>query len=341
VTAAARSTVMLRGRGVGAAAAGAVLAENAASFLGEPGEVRRSAPVVMLGEQAQHLLDGLFGPGFGLGRVTGTHRIMRRIVRWDAVDAVAIPHQAVALSGDHLLAALPFAEPPPNLSPPAFTLHAGPQMPEPALITFGRREAAAAPVTLAVGANPEAVLIEAVAAGWLFLIPLGAQHGWLLAVGDAPGALLGCSRLVAHAVATLGAVEARFETAPRVLEHLAGDDWLALGSGALAFDPLCGDGTATAARGGILAGAVATAIGEGAAPAPLLRHYRAMLIAALRRHLAACLPFYQRGGAGPWWQEQAEATAAGHTWCTQMLSNEPEPGFVLAGNRLIARAEVS
>jgi hypothetical protein len=63
-----------------------------------------------------------------------------------------------------------------------------------------------------------------------------------------------------------------------------------------------------------------------------------MLIAALRRHLAACLPFYQRGGAGAWWQEQAEATAAGHAWCTRMLAAEPEPAFVLAGSRLAPRA---
>jgi hypothetical protein len=62
-----------------------------------------------------------------------------------------------------------------------------------------------------------------------------------------------------------------------------------------------------------------------------------MLIAALRRHLAACLPFYQRGGTGAWWQEQAEVTAAGHAWCTQLLAQEPEPAFVLTGSRLIPR----
>jgi hypothetical protein len=160
-------------------------------------------------------------------------------------------------------------------------------------------------------------------------------------VGGLPDTLLADSRLVAPAIGTLGAVEARFETAPRLLDQLVGEDWLALGSAALGFDPLCGDGTATAARGGILAGAVATAIAEGAAPGPLLRHYRAMLIAALRRHLAACLPFYERGGVGAWWREQAQATANGHAWCTKMLSSEPEPRFVLVGNRLVARADRS
>ncbi len=341
MTAVQRSSVIVQGRGVGAAAACAVLAANAVLCSGEPGDARGAAPVVMLGEQARHLLDGLFGPD----RMAAAHRIARRIVRWDTEDAVAIAHQAVALSGADLLAALPLAGPPADpigdFAPPCFTLCTSPPLPKPAVRRFGQRRAAAAPVTLTGTADAAAVLVEAVEAGWLFLIPLGLRHGWLLAVGGDPDALLGSSRLVAPAMTTLGAVEARFETAPRVLEHVAGDDWLALGSGALAFDPLCGDGTATAARGGILAGAVATAIAEGAAPEPLLRHYRAMLIAALRRHLAACLPFYQRGGAGAWWAEQAEATTAGHAWCTQMLAREPEPGFVLAGNRLVARAAVS
>ncbi len=337
MTAARRSSVHVQGRGVGIAAAQAVLTDNATHFSAEPGLERGAAPVVMLGEQALHLLDSLFGPG----RVSGSHKINQRIVRWDQGEALSIPHNAYAISGQDLLCALPLAAPAAAPALPCFTLRARPPMPDSVVLKFGRREAAAAPVTLAVGANPEAVLVEAVFAGWLFLIPLGPQSGWLLAVGGEPDMLLASSRLVAPAVSVLGAVEARFETAPRLLEHQVGDDWLALGSAALGFDPLCGDGTAMAARGGILAGAVATAIAEGADPGPLLRHYRAMLIAALRRHLAACLPFYQQGGTGAWWREQAEATAAGHAWCTQALFHEPEPGFVLAGNRLVARAELA
>jgi hypothetical protein len=324
--------VHVAGRGAGIAAAQAVLAENGIAFSAGQGPERGAAPVVMLGEQALHLLDGLFGAG----HVAGSHRITQRIVLWNEAEAVAIPHRAVAISGLDLLRALPSTQSAPRPAPPLFTLHARP--PEPALRSFGHREAAAAPVTLAATADPSAVLVEAVAAGWLFLIPLGAQGGWLLAVGDTPNALLASSRLVAPAVAALGPVEARFETAPRMLEQLVGGDWLALGNAALAFDPLCGDGTATAARGGILAGAVASAITEGAAPGPLLRHYRAMHIAALRRHLAACLPFYQRGGTGVWWQEQAKVTAAGHAWCTQLLAQEPEPAFVLTGSRLVPRS---
>lgn len=331
MTARLRSSVHVEGRGIGVAAAQAVLTENTLDFSAEQGSARGAAPIVMLGEQALHLLDGLFGAG----RVTGSHPITRRIVLWNEAEAVAIPHQALAISGKDLLSSLPVAQGSPKPEAPYFTLHARP--PKSAMLHFGQREALAAPVTLAAGADASAVLVEAVTAGWLFLIPLGPHSAWLLSVGDTPDTLLAGSRLVAPLIEALGAVEARFETAPRVLEHLVGDDWLVVGSGALAFDPLCGDGTATATRGGILAGAVATAIAGGEVPAPLLRHYRAMLIAALRRHFAACLPFYQRGGSGVWWQEQAEATAVGHAWCTQMLAKEPEPAFVLTGSRLAPR----
>lgn len=336
VNAARQSAITVCGRGVGALAARRVAADNGLVVHLRPGPQRGAAPVVMLGEQAQVLLRDVFGADL----FAGSHRITRRVVLWGADQPVTLPHQAIAVTGTALAAGLP--EVADRLAPSdaagLLTLHADDTSPDPRLRHFGNRQAAAAPVTLAPGADPAAVLVEATAAGWLFLIPLGTLHGWLLAVGGEPDALLGHSRLVAPAIAALGVVEARFQTAPRIRETLIGPDWLALGGAALAFDPICGDGTATATRGGILAAAVATAIAEGHDPAPLLRHYRAMSIAALRRHLAASLPFYRHGGQGDWWRAQEEAAAAGHGWCTLMLSTEPEPGFVLVGNRLVARA---
>lgn len=339
--------VLVRGQGVGALAAQRALEGNRVPLMVDRGVDRGAAPVVMLGEQATGLLSDLFGAGlFASG-----HPITRRIVRWGSGDAVTLPHRALAVTGAALLGDLqarcpagPAVVPTPA---PSFTLHAGDGLPTAALQAFGQREAAAVPVTLAGGADAAAVLVESTPGGWLFLIPLGPRQGWLLAVGGEPDALLADSRLVAPALAHVAAVEARFRTAPRLLDPPCGAGWLAVGSAALAFDPLCGDGTATAARGGLLAAAVASAIADPAPdpfghdepldPAALVRHYRAMLIAALRRHLAACLPFYQHGGSSAWWREQAEATAQGHQWCTQMLAVEPEPAFALHGTRLVAR----
>jgi hypothetical protein len=73
----------------------------------------------------------------------------------------------------------------------------------------------------------------------------------------------------------------------------------------------------------------------------LIGHYRAMLIAAMRRHLAVSSPFYERGGQGPWWREQAEAIAEGHAWCTRQLAAAGDAQFVLAGDRLVLRDRVA
>ena len=106
--------VHVAGRGAGIAAAQAVLAENGIAFSAGQGPERGAAPVVMLGEQALHLLDGLFGAG----HVAGSHRITQRIVLWNEAEAVAIPHRAVAISGLDLLRALPSTQSAPRPAPP-------------------------------------------------------------------------------------------------------------------------------------------------------------------------------------------------------------------------------
>jgi len=338
---AAPAPVLVRGGGVAAATAahqlrgeGFEVAENAASS-------RTAAPVVMLSEAALALVRDLFGrPGL----FAGSTAVERRVVAWGDAAPVTMPHSAIVLSGAELGAQLPA----PDFKragaqgAPFFTIHAASPFPDPRLRRFGQREAAAAPVELATGADAQACHIEATTHGWLFLIPCGAGSAWLLGVGDELDILLGESRLVAAQIGTLGAISARFETAPRLLERVAGDDWLACGTGAIAFDPICGDGTAQAAREAILAAAVISGIREGVDDrASLLGHYQAMLIAAMRRHLQISLPFYRAGGSSRWWREQAEAVAQGYAWCTDRLAALPEPRFLLRGVRLVPREPVS
>lgn len=331
---AAPAGVLVRGSGVAAATAAQVLAGGGAVPFRCGVEPLSRAPVVMLGEQAIHLLDSVFRSG---NLFTAAQRIERRIVAWGGEPAV-VPHRALCISGADLAAALPVADTPLMQGAPAVTLHASAPYPVAGTRHFGRREAAAAPVELAAQADGAAAWVEATESGWLFLIPRGAGQGWLLAVGGEPDSLLGGSRLISGQIRDVSAVEARFETAPRMLEELAGQDWLAMGSGAIAFDPICGDGTAQAARGAILACAVVQALQDGDNRDDLLGHYRAMLVAAMRRHLQVSLPFYRSGGTSPWWREQADAAAEGHAWCTAYLAREPEPRFVLDGNTLVRRS---
>ncbi|WP_420383774.1 hypothetical protein [Novosphingobium sp.] len=335
----------------------------------------------MLGEQAQHLLRDVFAGQVALTTaLSQAHPIKRRIVRWGSDEPHAVPHSALVIGGSRLESALreqlpsPSGEGPgvgalptrqgmsafpaspdiadsphPNPSPKGEGLTSANFVlstkapPASTLLRFGRREAAATPVALQPGTDPHAALVEAIDQGWLFLIPTGAKDGWLLTVGALPEDALRESRLVATAVAATADTAIRFETAPRILGHPATPGDLTLGTAALAFDPICGDGVATAVRGGILAAAIAAELATETAldRAAMIGHYRAMLIAAMRRHLAVSAPFYERGGQGTWWREQAEATARGHAWCTRQLAAAGEAQFVLIGDRIALRDRVA
>ena len=331
---AAAATVLIRGGGVSVATAGRLLRCEGFELVGAGELVRSPAPVVMLSEAALALLRDIFDrPDLFRGRTP----ILRRIVAWGGGEPAILPHNAIVVTGAELAAELPLPLLPAPDGDVGFTLLGAPPFPDEALRHFGRRGAMAAAADLAAQADGQACHVEAIESGWLFLIPCGAGKAWLLGVGDTLDMLLGQSRLVSAQIGNLGPVAARFETAPRMLESLAGHDWLACGTTAIAFDPICGDGTAQAAREAILAAAVIAGIERGEDRSALLGHYQAMLLAAMRRHLQISLPFYRSGGASPWWREQAAAVADGYAWCTARLATMPEPRFVLRGTRLMPR----
>lgn len=335
--------VRVSGRGVAAASAAQCLAARAIPLaVDAPDDLSpRQSPVVMLGQQAQGLLVDVFAGHAPLADcLAQAHRITQRVVRWGQDEPQVFVHAALVMGGDRLSDALPWGA---VSSPaPADSVVVSTTAPDAArLLHFGARQAVAVPVALTPAADRGAALIEALDEGWLFLMPTGGDAGWLLAVGAAPEQALRESRLVAAAVGAAGDVVARFETAPRMLDQPVAPDRITLGTAALALDPICGDGTATAVRGGILAAAVGAGIvgidQPGLDCAALSSHYRAMLIAAMRRHLAVSWPFYARGGRSAWWQDEAAALAEGHAWCTRQLAEAGEARFMLAGDRLVAR----
>ena len=87
----------------------------------------------------------------------------------------------------------------------------------------------------------------------------------------------------------------------------------------MAFDPLCGDGTAHAIREAILAAAVIRAIAKDGSKADLLAHYDARLTAGFKRHLSLCREFYQSGASGSWWNRELESIEQGMVWCDTRL----------------------
>ena len=146
-------------------------------------------------------------------------------------------------------------------------------------------------------------------------------------MGGSPQALLGESRLIAEQVGGCGRMGAEFPAYPRIADPLCGPGWLCGGTAALAFDPLCGDGTGHAIREAILASAVIRAAAQGANMDDLLAHYRARLVAGFRRHLKVCREFYATGGPGDWWRSELELIEKGIAWC----GDDPQFRFQLTG----------
>ncbi|MFN4134374.1 MAG: hypothetical protein ACK4G2_01875 [Novosphingobium sp.] len=340
-------SILLRGQGVAVATSAHLLDRAGFAFLREPG-LRRPVPVIMLSDAALALLRDVFGqPALFADRP----RIERRVVKWGSAEASAMAHGAVVVSEDDLTNVL-------DLFPKGndtrleeetrqtaalrdgFAIHAMPPFPAADMLRFGERLSATARVRLRAQAPSRTCWIEAVDAGWLFLIPDGHGDAWLLAVGGAPEVLAGSAPLIAPLIESMALSGGQFDTSPRMLAGLAGDGWLACGTAAIAFDPICGDGTAQAAREGILAAALIGGLARGEDPALLAQHYHSLLLAALRRHLQLSLPFYANGGTGRWWHAQYASTRAGYEQTTALLAKRPEPRFALHGFDLVRRTSM-
>jgi 2-polyprenyl-6-methoxyphenol hydroxylase-like FAD-dependent oxidoreductase len=191
-------------------------------------------------------------------------------------------------------------------------------------------------VKLKSGYDPGACWIESLDNGWLFLLPAEAERAWLLSVGGPAEELLALSQLISEQIAEVGGPGGTFPSHPRIVEPLCEPRWLACGTAALGFDPLCGDGTGHATREAILASAVVRAAIEGANIDALVAHYRTRLVAAFQRHLEACQEFYRAGGSGPWWEHELNSLDCGLEWCRRQLESAPGYRFRLSGFALEA-----
>ena len=328
--------VGIRGSGI-AATTCAHLLNGAGLRVASEAAHRAPVPTIMLSDPALALLRDIFGrPDL----FADSPRIKRRVVAWGGAPVV-VPHGAALASEDQVQAALAGEQPVAGDQPVDFMINAAPPLPLGEMRIFGDRNAVATEVRLRDPACNEEGRVEAVPNGWLFLVPAGPGEGWLLAVGGSLDDLLAESSLIAPVIDAVGAVSMPFLAAPRLHLPLCGDDWLACGTAALGFDPICGDGTAQSVREAILASAVLIGIADGGDAAALLTHYQSMLIAAMRRHLLLCAQFYASGGTGDWWRAQHDALMEGHLWCTGLLAKMPEPAFVLDGVRLLPRRQAA
>ena len=329
------ASVFIRGEGIASNCCAHLLC--AAGFHVATEETdRRKLPAIMLGETTQRLFRDVFGKA---DLFDGLPRIQERIVAWGPNSKpITLPHSAVVVSEQVLLNRLQSELVCSDVQDKAsvdWTILATRPLPSPlAEHHFGSRVASALAVNLRGGRDTVACWVESLEDGWLFVIPSERNTGWLLAVGNSPDSLLARSRLVVHQIETPTGSAARFPAYPRIAWPLCGPGWLACGTAALAFDPLCGDGSGHAIREAILASAVVRAVAAGARADAVVAHYRARLLSGFKRHLETCLEFYETGRAGPWWDGELESVRQGIEWCGSELGSGVKFRYQLRGFEL-------
>ena len=311
------TTVLIRGEGIAGSCCARLLTQVGLHIcvakLNRP-----KLPAIMMGEITQKLLMDVFDRQ---DLFTDLPRIRRRIVLWGANSRpMTLPHSAVVVSEQVLLTRIQQRLERAELAEgaPDWTVFASTGL-QPSSVEhhFGSRVAAASAVQLRPDSDIEACWIESVENGWLFLLPGAERSGWLLSVGDAVEPLMERSRLIRGQLLQAHPPRGEFPCHPRIAQPLAECGWIACGTAAVGFDPLCGDGTGNAIREAILGSAVIRAAGEHADVDRLVAHYRARVLAGFTRHLKLCLDFYTAGHCGPWWDDQLRDLKRGLEWCAQ------------------------
>jgi hypothetical protein len=321
------ATVTVAGGGPAACAAVVALLRRGLAVRLRARARSEPAPPVVLDEAAVALIVDLLGSGV----LRGAHQLRRRVVSWGAAAPRSVARAALAVRGSELRARLldaAFERLGGRLEPldtgaireEELTIATDPAwLPASTVERGGERVALCAEVALRRAADPAACYVEANAGGWLFLAPLADDRAYVQAVvprrpdGDAAealAALAGASRIVARVAARVDRPVEIFSAAPSLRRAPGAAGRLAAGGAALTLDPVCGDGTAQAMRGGLLAAATAAAIRDGLDDSAAGAHYAARLARSFAVHLAACAQTYDPAIFGPSWNDEIRAIRA-------------------------------
>ena len=313
-------SIIVRGAGV-AASTCSFLLQSAEFPMTSEAIVRPLVPAVMLPPSSQELFENVLKVSEVF---RGAPQISKRIVKWGTnAKPMAFSHSAVVVSERFLLDRIESeigARHPVSKGENAWTILSSRPLPENSVEHgFGSRKAAVVPVRLNDDSDHSACWIESLQDGWLFLVPNTPGSGWLISVGDSPASHLRNSGIIAAQIQQVQETVSEFSSYPGIAWPLCGRNWLACGSAALRFDPLCGEGIGHAIREAILASAIVRAASSGADIDELLAHYRMRLLAAFKRHLIHCAGFYRSGGDSSWWRSEAESIERGVEWCHNQL----------------------
>jgi flavin-dependent dehydrogenase len=324
-------SAVIHGEGV-AACCCAYLLKQAGFRVAAKRSERPRLPAILLSDAALALIQGVFGDL----SLDPSHPIRSRVVAWGPDSpSVTVDHSARVLSEQGLLTKLWSRVDLDDHAEGDWTVFSSRPLPPGAIEhRYGTRVASVVQVRLKDGSDSAACWIESLENGWLFLIPNAPGTAFVLASGDLAESMIDSSRLIAAQIAERGPASGEFPAHPRILSPLCGDRWLACGTAAMAFDPICGDGTSHAVREAILAAAIIQAAVNGENPAELRSHYEARLLAGFGRHLALCSQYYKTGHTGPWWARELKSLEEGMAWCGNQLGNRQDFRYQLNGFEL-------
>ena len=314
---------LVLGNSLGALAAAVILRGLSWQVFLAPSSQPRGDHPIVVNATGRYLLDRICGAQFLAG--VPQHRLTRRRIVWRRGRIAELADDAIVVGAavlKHAMAATASArgaaqDDPARTGPMPWTfVGAAPDPRDGAVRHGGKRSAAVAPVALRSGADDAVLTIEAGAAGWAALVPTGQSAGALFAFGTAsfvdPEAAL--DAIVADMAVIPNELEAvtgrcsAFAGAPRLhaMPWPEGGTVL-LGNAALAFDPLCGDGTAVALRTAHLAAVLAEACASGADAAGLRAFYARRLALAMRAHLRGLSALYAEAPFCAAWKNELGA----------------------------------
>jgi hypothetical protein len=325
-----KSSVAIHGDGIAACCCAYLLQQQgiAVSFNRRP---HFNSPTLLINRSTQQLITDVFGDETTFSDLP---TVQKRIVFWGSEPELAtLPHYGIAISESVLLDRLWAKVKPSHLlsSGPEWSIYSTPKVPFGTQQQFGSRMATSIPVQLKETAG-DTCWIESLDEGWLFLLPCAGAKGSLVAVGSSSGELLAQSRLIAQQIECEAGPGSQFLACPRIRQPLCGANWLACGSSAMGFDPVCGEGAGHAVREAILAvAALRAAIASPASFSDLLAHYSSRLLAGFLRHLTVCRQFYVSARRGNWWDAELASLDQGIGWTRQQLAQLPQPQFRLDG----------
>jgi hypothetical protein len=325
------SAVVIQGSGVAASCCGLLLA-RARLPVALNGTARPGLPAILLSRSAAAMMCDVFQSD---GFLRGGHSIRRRVVCWRRQDSPRVfDHTALVISEAQIVSFLTAEIPEAPPEDATFRIYAAPPLPQACeVLRFGSRTVSVAKVVLPEGWDSGDCAIESHKEGWVFLLPTSLRTGVLLNIGAQDETLIAESRLL-QGLRVEEQVASGLPAHPRVTSSMTGVDWLACGSAAMGFDPICGDGAAHAVREAILASAVMVAIRSGEDRIPVLRHYENRLLAGFHQHLKTAQQFYVNGFGGPWWQREANALKDGIEWSNQRLQQGGPSRYRLSGLEL-------